>query len=82
MHSSSNSTASIDMLSMMTQPKHMPSTPGTPQEYIRSETPDSRRNSTLDRARASHMQDTSSDQEEATGRMTRFADAFEKVAPK
>lgn len=82
MHSSSNSTASIDMLSMMTQPKHMPSTPGTPQEYIRSETPDSRRNSILDMARASHIRDASNDHEETVGCLTRVVDALEKVAPK
>jgi len=60
----------------------MPSTPGTPQEHTRSETPDSRRNSTLDMARASHIQDAYNDQEETVGRLTGIVDALEKVAPK
>jgi hypothetical protein len=81
MHSSSKSTTSFDMLSMMTRTKHMTSTPNSP-EYPRSTTPDSRRNSTLDLARASHLREASSNQGETVGRMTRLADGLEKVAPK
>lgn len=79
MHSSSSSSGSIDMLSMMTLAKQpagnsMPSTP----EYARSRSSHSARNSTLDLARATHLQQSSGPAERRTG----FADKFEKIAPK
>jgi len=79
MHSSSSSSGSVDMLSMMTLAKQpagntMPSTP----EYARSRSSHSARNSTLDLARATHLQQSSGPAERRTG----FADAFEKIAPK
>lgn len=79
MHSSSSSSGSIDMLSMMTLTnspagKSMPSTP----EYARSRSSHAARNSTLDLARATHLQQSFGSEERRTG----FADAFEKIAPK
>jgi hypothetical protein len=79
MHSSSSSSGSIDMLSMMTLAKQpagnsMPSTP----EYARSRSSHSARNSTLDLARATHLEQSSGSTERRAG----FADKFEKIAPK